>query len=83
MDCMKIGALTAHAAMIDGMIDRVQAFLKLPDVKVAATGGRAEDITALCIHKIFCDRNLLFHGLYELYQRNAASSDIIEESVVL
>lgn len=70
IDCIRIGTLTAHAAMIDGMIERVRGTLNMPDIKIIATGGRAKDITDMCTHKIICDRNLLFYGLYELYKMN-------------
>lgn len=70
VDCIKIGTLTAHAAMIDGMIERVCNALNMRDIKIIATGGRAEDITDMCTHKIIYDRNLLFYGLYELYKMN-------------
>lgn len=70
MDCMKIGAVTAHAAMIDGMIERVKAELDLSDICVVATGGLAEPVTAVCRSKIICDSNLIFSGLYHIYRMN-------------
>ncbi|MDE5604473.1 MAG: type III pantothenate kinase [Eubacterium sp.] len=70
VDCMKIGILTAHAAMIDGMLDRVIESLYLNTVCLIATGGRCEDITNMCVHKMVCDKNLIFYGLYELYKMN-------------
>jgi type III pantothenate kinase len=70
-DCIRIGTLTAHAAMIDGMIDRIRDKLNIPDAKIIATGGISKDITDMCTqHEIICDRNLLFDGLYELYKMN-------------
>ena len=71
IDCMKIGTMVAHAAMIDGMIDKVLNILNRNDVKIIATGGRAEDIISMCSrHKIIYDKNLISHGLYELYRMN-------------
>ncbi|MDE6659915.1 MAG: type III pantothenate kinase [Eubacterium sp.] len=70
VDCMKIGILTAHAAMIDGMLNRVIDSLKLNNVQLIATGGRCEDITNMCVHKMVCDKDLIFYGLYELYKMN-------------
>ncbi len=66
-DCIRIGTLTAHAAMIDGMIERVCETLSATDITIVATGGRAEDITHMCSHKVIYDRDLLFYGLYKLY----------------
>lgn len=65
-DCIKIGTLTAHAAMIDGMIDRVIKSLDAADVKIVATGGFAQKITSMCMHKIICDDDLIFSGLNDL-----------------
>lgn len=70
-DCIKIGTLTAHSAMIDGMIDRVKQSLAVSDITVIATGGFSEAVTKMCVHKIIIDENLIFTGLYEIYKRNA------------
>lgn len=69
-ECLRIGALTAHAAMIDGMIDRVKKSLNLSDVQIIATGGMAGNIISLCNHKIICDDTLIFYGLHYLYELN-------------
>lgn len=69
-DCMKIGTITAHSAMTDGMIDRVKRSLALSDITVIATGGFAGLITEKCRNKIICDENLIFAGMYEIYKMN-------------
>ena len=69
-DCMSIGAFTAHAAMIDGMIDRILAKIEDKNVVIVATGGPAREITAMCTHKVQCDRDLVLYGLSKLYFRN-------------
>lgn len=71
IDCIKIGTLTAHCAMIDGMIDRVKAYLQLSDIHIIATGGFSEKIMQKCNHKIICDKDLIFTGLYDIYNRNS------------
>ncbi len=81
VDCIKIGTLTAHAAMIDGMLDRVINSLNLNDVQIIATGGRCEDITNMCFHKMVCDKNLILYGLYDLYKMNC--NDILSESLII
>lgn len=69
-ECMKIGTMTAHSAMIDGMLEKVINELKEPNVKVIATGGEAKEIMDMCKHEIFLDQNLIAHGLYEIYKEN-------------
>jgi len=69
-DCIKIGTLTAHAAMIDGMADRILDYLQAENTKIIATGGGAKEITDMCRHKMIFDGDLLFCGLYELYKMN-------------
>lgn len=70
IECMKIGIITAHAAMIDGMIERVLNELNESNVKIIATGGGAKDIIDMCTHKIIWDKDIIFNGLYEIYINN-------------
>ena len=70
-DCIRIGTITAHAAMIDGMVDRVKESIGFKDITIAATGGFAETIIGMCAHKIIFDENLIFTGLYEIYKLNS------------
>lgn len=72
-ECIRIGTLTAHSAMLDGMLDRVLKCLNTADVHIIATGGFAQKITSMCTHKIICDDNLIFIGLFELYKLNQLS----------
>ena len=66
---MRSGAVYSTAAMIDGMIDRMEEELGCK-CKVIATGGLSPVITACCRKKIICDENLLLKGLWVLYQKN-------------
>lgn len=75
-DCMKIGTLTAHAAMIDGMISRVKKSLCVSDICVIATGGFAEPVTAMCENEIICDENLIFTGMFEIYKLNTKQKQL-------
>lgn len=70
-DCINIGTVTAHSAMIDGMIDRVLQSLSLPSVSIIATGGFSKDLVPLCTHKMHYDENLIFKGLYQIYKMNS------------
>ncbi|MCQ2558774.1 MAG: type III pantothenate kinase, partial [Oscillospiraceae bacterium] len=69
VDCMRSGAIFGNAAMIDGMIDRMEAEIGYP-CKVIATGGLAATVTQYCRRSIICDDDLLLKGLWYLYKRN-------------
>ena len=70
VDSMRSGILLGSAAMLDGMVERIEAELGYP-TKVIATGGLAKYIVPLCKRKMIIDDNLLLHGLEILYKRNA------------
>lgn len=69
VDSMKSGAVFGTAAMIDGMIERMEAELG-KSVTVVATGGLAGCIVPHCRRKIEYEPNLLLKGLYVLYEKN-------------
>ena len=69
IDAMRSGVLYGNAAMIDGMIQRMEAEAKHV-ATVVMTGGNAEMIQPHCKRKILIDENLLLDGLYYLYQKN-------------
>ena len=69
VDSMRSGAVFGTAAMIDGMIERMEAELGEKCV-IVATGGIAEFITPYCHHEILCDNDLLLKGLWILYKKN-------------
>lgn len=69
VDSMRSGAVFGTAAMLDGMIERMEA--ELGDTcTIVATGGLATSITPFCKREIVCDDNLLLKGLWYLYQKN-------------
>ena len=68
-DAMRSGIMYGTAAMLDGMIDRMQEELGYT-CDAVATGGVAPYIVPLCRHKITLDRDLMLRGLYEIYQMN-------------
>ena len=70
VDSMRSGLLFGSAAMLDGMVERVEAELGYP-TKVIATGGLARFIVPLCKREMVIDENLLLRGLEILYRRNA------------
>ncbi len=66
---MQSGALYGHAAMMDGLIDRVEAELGCP-LTVVATGGLSQAVVPLCKRQMALDPDLLLRGLGILYEKN-------------
>ena len=66
---MRSGAVFGTAAMLDGMIDCMEAELGTK-CRLIATGGIAQFVTPYCSHEIICDNDLLLKGLWVLYQKN-------------
>ena len=69
VDSMRSGLLLGSAAMLDGMVERIEEELGYP-TRVIATGGLARFIVPLCKRKMEIDENLLLKGLDLLYRRN-------------
>ena len=69
VDCMRSGAVLGTAAMVDGMIDRMEEELG-EKCTLLATGGLAGAVVSCCRHEIVCDDNLLLKGLWTLYLKN-------------
>ncbi|MCI8910241.1 MAG: type III pantothenate kinase [Oscillibacter sp.] len=69
VDCMRSGIMHGTAAMIDGMLDRVEEELGCRTT-VVATGGMAQFIVPLCRREIQVEKDLLLKGLNVLYQKN-------------
>ena len=71
VDCMRSGIMYGTAAMLDGMLDRVEEELG-SRATVVATGGMAQFIVHLCRREIKLEKDLLLKGLNIIYQKNAA-----------
>ena len=69
VDCMKSGAVFGAAAMLDGMIARMEEELG-ESVTVVATGGISGCIVPYCKREIKHEPDLLLKGLAILYQKN-------------
>lgn len=69
VDCMRSGTMYGNAAMIDGLIDRIEEELGHSST-IIATGGLAQFITPLCKRHIIVEKDLLLKGLYIIYQKN-------------
>ena len=70
IDCMRSGIMLAHACMIDGMVQRMEAELGYK-TKVIATGGIAKFVLPMCQTPILYDKDLLLKGLSILYAENS------------
>ena len=69
IDCMRSGIMLAHACMIDGMVQRMEAELGRK-AAVVATGGIARFVLPMCNTSILYDKDLLLKGLAYLYAEN-------------
>jgi type III pantothenate kinase len=58
-----------NAAMIDGLVDRMEEELGHKST-IIATGGLARFITPLCKRDIIVEKDLLLKGLNLLYKKN-------------
>ncbi len=69
VECMQSGALYGHAAMLDGLVERVEAELGEP-VSAVMTGGLAGIVQPYCRRNIVLDQRLQLDGLRILYEKN-------------
>ena len=69
IDCMRSGMMYGTAAMLDGLIERIEEELG-HKATIVATGGLARFITPLCKREIILERDLLLKGLNIIYKKN-------------
>ena len=69
VDCMRSGMMYGTAAMLDGLVERMEAELGHKST-IVATGGMAQFITPLCKREIILDKDLLLKGLNVIYKKN-------------
>ncbi len=67
--CMQSGAVFGAAAMLDGMIERMEEELG-EKAAVIATGGLSGSITPHCRREIRCEPELLLKGLAVIWEKN-------------
>lgn len=70
VQCMQVGAVYGHAAMIDGLIDRVEEELGERVGAVIATGGLSNLLIPYCKRKVILEENLMLDGLRIIYEKN-------------
>ena len=69
VDCMRSGMMYGTAAMIDGIVERIEEELG-HNCTLVATGGLAQFITPLCKREIILEKELLLKGLNIIYKKN-------------
>jgi len=69
VDCMRSGAVIGCAAMLDGIIARLEAELGKP-VSAVLTGGLSPLVEPYCTHKFHLEPDILIAGLQILYEKN-------------
>ena len=69
VDCMRSGMMYGTAAMLDGLVERIEAGLGHKSTLIA-TGGLAQFITPLCKREIILEKDLLLKGLNVIYKKN-------------
>lgn len=69
IDSMRSGLMMGSAAMLDGMIERMEQELG-QKTTVIATGGIARFVLPMCNREILYDKDLLLKGLTLLYENN-------------
>ena len=69
LDCMRSGSLYGTAAMLDGIVGRVEKQLGQP-VTAVATGGLGRLVVPLCRRPFHYDPDLLLQGLGILFRKN-------------
>ena len=73
IESMQSGIIYGSAAMIDGLIDRLEQELG-QKATVLVTGGIAGIIVPHCRHEIIYDPNLLLKGLWYIYNKKESES---------
>ena len=72
IDCMRSGIMYGAAAMLDGLLDRMEEEAGRP-LTVVATGGISKFVIPHCRRKMIYDKDLLLKGLWLTYQQNVKS----------
>lgn len=69
IDCMRSGLMMGTAAMLDGMVQRMEEELG-SRATVIATGGIARFVLPMCRREMIYDKDLLLKGLRIIYENN-------------
>ncbi|HIT02708.1 MAG TPA: type III pantothenate kinase [Candidatus Enterenecus merdae] len=71
VDAMRAGIVYGYAGAFDRLIFTLEAAAGIPAATVVATGEHLPEIFRHCQREITYDHDLLAHGLYLLYRKNA------------
>lgn len=69
VDCLKSGLMYSNAAILDGIVERIEEELG-EKCTVIATGGLSHLVVPLCKKEIILDDDLLLKGLMLIYNKN-------------
>lgn len=69
VECMQSGLVYGTAAMLDGLLEKIEEELGETPTFVA-TGGLSREITVHCRKNIIYNENLLLDGLRAIYEKN-------------
>jgi type III pantothenate kinase len=69
VDCMRSGAINGTAAMLDGLLDRLEEELG-ESVTPVITGGLSGVIAPVCRRRFHLEPDILIDGLMILYEKN-------------
>ena len=72
VECMRSGIMYGAAAMLDGMIERMEEELG-KSTTVVATGGMAQFVAPLCKREMKVEKDLLLKGLNAIYKRRLSA----------
>lgn len=68
-DCISSGIVNGHAAMIDGMVQRIEEEAG-QKYNLILTGGMASTVAPFCKQALTVDETLILRGLYYLFEKN-------------
>jgi type III pantothenate kinase len=74
VDCMRSGAINGTAAMLDGLLDRLEEELGEP-VTAVITGGLSGVIAPVCRRRFHLEPDILIDGLMILYEKNKVKAE--------
>ncbi len=69
-DSMRSGLVVGAAAMLDGLIDRMEEELGEPFASIVATGGLSGEVIPCCRRAVTVDDTLLLDGLKVIFDKN-------------
>ena len=74
VECMQSGLMVGTAAMLDGLVDRMEEEMGTK-LTVIATGGIARFVIPMCRREVIYERDLLLKGLAILYHNNVKNRE--------